>query len=260
MKKTTLTVLFAMFLVLSTSAFATVVPGTANLWGAISLSGAGDGSGTAPPVVGVTGGTQVTILSTTITPVSCSPTFCAGGNGADGGIYADLPSATAIAAPGNGISGITFTQDSMFLVGVFINSGAPPTTGAGPATLNYGTGGPNSTTNDASDVPTFSPALNEVFFIGDGTEGFNGVCPGATVEGITCTAGQAQMFFVPTGANELFLGFADGGGESGGPAFYGDNSGSLNTVVALSSVPEPGTMMLMGLGLAACALLRKKLA
>jgi hypothetical protein len=191
-------------------------------------------------VVGVTSGSQITILSTTITPISCSTTFCAGGNGADGGVYADLPNASQFNAPGNGISGITFTTDSMFLVGVFINSGAPPTTGAGPGNLNYGNGGPNGTTSNATDAPTFAPVLNQTFYIGDGTEGFNGVCPGATVSGLACVSGQAQIFFVPTGANELFLGFGDGAGGTGSPAFYGDNGGSINTTVALAgTVPEP---------------------
>lgn len=271
MKKTTLVAVFAMVLIgLSTSAFAspvvavgtaTTVAGTANLWGAVSLTGAGDGSGTTPTeITGISAGSNYDVTNVSGS-VSCSTIYCAGGNGADGAQYSDLPTATQITAPGNGISGISFSQDSMFLIGVFINSSSLPTTGSGPGSLNYGTGGPTSTTSNATDAPTFQPALNQVFYIGDGTEGFNGSCPGVTVQGIACTGGQLQFFLAPTGANELFLGFADGAGEVGIPADYGDNGGSLNaTVNLMASTPEPGTMMLMGLGLAACALLRKKLA
>jgi hypothetical protein len=271
MKKTTLVAVFAMFLIgLSPSAFAspvvgvgtaTTVAGTANLWGAVSLTGAGDGSGTTPTeVTGITAGATYSILQIgTGNNVSCSTIYCAGGNAADGAQYSDLSTATQMTAPGNGISGISFSQDSMFLIGVFINSSALPS-GSGPASLNYGTGGPTGTTSNATDVPTFQPGLNQTFFVGDGTEGFNGVCPASVVQGIACVNGQVQIFTAPAGANELFLGFADGGGEVGPPADYGDNGGSLNEIVNLATTPEPGTMMLMGLGLAACALLRKKLA
>lgn len=238
MKKTALVAAFAILLTgLSMPAFATVVQGTSNIFGAISLTGAGDGSGTAPPVVAVTGGVQITFTSVTGN-VSCSTSACAGGNGGDGGIYSDLPGSTAITAPGNGISGITFTQDAMFLVGVFINSSALPTTGPGPTSLNYGNGGPNSTTSNATDAPTFQPGLNRVFFIGDGAEGFNGVCPGPTVQGLSCVNGQVQLFFVPTGANELFLGFADGAGVVGTPGDYGDNT-AVSTLPSALSPPLP---------------------
>jgi len=133
--------------------------------------------------------------------------------------------------------------------------------------LNYG-GPPSSTTSNATDAPTFQPGLNQTFFIGDGTEGFNGQCPiggglfgpTGTVQGNPCTGGQLQIIYAPTGANELFLGFADGAGLVGAPGDYNDNLGSLNVTLNLVSTPEPGTIMLMGLGLAACALLRKKLA
>jgi len=264
MKKTTFVAVFAILLIgLSTSAFATTVLGTANIYGAVTLVGAGDGSGTAPTLVSLAGGTtsvDFTGVSGVVDCTSGTTGFCGTGNSADGGTTETT--GTAITAPGNGISGITFSGRDMFLVGVFINSGSAPSTGAGPAALNYGISG--STTGgmqDASDVPSFEPALNQVFFIGDGTEGLNGVCPAGTVDSVACVGGTVQISYVPTGANELFLGFVDGAGDVGSPGDYNDNTGSITlTVNQFSGVPEPGTMMLMGLGLAACALLRKKLA
>ncbi len=275
MKKTTLVVVFAMFLIgLSTSAFATPVVGVgtattvsanANIFGAVSLTGAGDGSGTTPTeVTGITGGNtyDVTGVSGTVTCGSfCSPAATAGG-----GVYSDLPLATNITAPGNGISGISLSPDYLFLVGVFINSSAPPSSSTtAPMTLGYGN--PSTTTNNATDAPSFEPLLNQVFYIGGGTEGSDngGACPGGSgtmIGGFVCTNGMLQTIAAPTGANELFLGFAEASGGSGTPGSYNGATGSLNATVNLfsSSTPEPGTMMLMGLGLAACALLRKKLA
>jgi len=89
------------------------------------------------------------------------------------------------------------------LVGVFTNghlSGSPP------ADYRY-LGGTEPT--------FFTPQLNQVFFIGDGLTGINS------------NSGSPQRFFVPTGATELWLGFADADG-GGPPGYYGDNLGSLN--------------------------------
>jgi len=277
MKKTTLIVVFAMLIGLSTSAFAIgcslgsncSVSGMDDIFAAvtgINSTSSSDSSGLAPVglATGITGGTSYDFTAVSGT-VNCSANggYCGTGNTADGGTSA--ATGTNIFSPGNGISGIEFQGDTMFLVGVFINSSAPPS-GTGPAVLNYGSGtgsGPNATGMglNGSDPPTFQPLLNQTFFIGDGTEGYNGTCPGPTVETIPCSGGQLQTFLAPAGANELFLGFADGAGVQGLPGFYGDNLGAINvTVNQVTSTPEPGTMMLMGLGLAACALLRKKLA
>jgi hypothetical protein len=58
--------------------------------------------------------------------------------------------------------------------------------------------------------------------------------------------GANNTFVVPTGATELFLGFADAGYFNGPSGYYFDNSGSLNVEVA--AVPEPSTWAMMVLG------------
>ena len=90
------------------------------------------------------------------------------------------------------------------LVGVFTNghpSGSPP--------ADYSFSG-------FTEPATFSPQLNQVFFIGDGLTGTNS------------NSGAPQLFIVPANATELWLGFADAVDFSGPVGAYGDNVGSLN--------------------------------
>ncbi|MCL6546715.1 MAG: PEP-CTERM sorting domain-containing protein, partial [Bryobacteraceae bacterium] len=97
--------------------------------------------------------------------------------------------------------------------------------------------------------PTFSPALGQMFFIGDGQG-----------------TGGTQTFKIPVGATRLFLGFADGPPEFGNappgiptnPGAYHDNWGSLTLSIEESLIPEPTTFLLMGLGLAGLGLIRRK--
>jgi len=161
-----------------------------------------------------------------------------------------------------GISGITFASREMFLIGVFLTNAAP-TPGTQPATVTYvnGSGGydPDGRTNWFDSSTTYG--IGQSFYIGDGKTTF---CP---IAGAAC-AGATQVFFVPSNATALYLGFADGG--STGPfqgAFgaYNDNTGgftvNINTSGLIgSSVPEPGTLALLGIGLLGLGFLRKKLA
>ena len=87
-----------------------------------------------------------------------------------------------------------------------------------------------------------------MFFIGDG-QGTSGT----------------QSFFVPTTATQLFLGFADGSplfgsaATAAAPGGYSDNIGQLTATFDITPVPEPSTVLLIGLGLSGLGLLRKRL-
>jgi hypothetical protein len=129
----------------------------------------------------------------------------------------------------NGLSGLS-GNTSVPLVGVFV--AGDPFGNAPPATLNF----------DANSVATsFSPLLNQVFYVGDGLTGYN--LPGAT-----------QSFAAPATATTLYLGIIDAFGFGGNSNAYGDNPGSLDVTVSVTSgvsgVPEPSTWAMIILGFA----------
>jgi hypothetical protein len=152
-----------------------------------------------------------------------------------------------------GISGIAFDGRIMFLVGVFLDDNAP-SAGSQPATVTFFSSGggydADGRVNWFGAPVTFQ--LGQAFYIGDGRTGFNNA------------AGTLQVWDVPSTATRLFLGFADGGNLpfSGPFGAYNDNSGALTVDVSLgaAAVPEPGTLMLMGLGLLSVVVVRKKFA
>jgi hypothetical protein len=149
-------------------------------------------------------------------------------NGPDGTCFPNV--STTVTSYG-GLSGIDVDQGNMFLVGVFLDNAAP--SGPGPSVLKYNYGTPGSLSTIA---PSFSPALDQVFFIGDGLTGTG--------------TGQEQIFNVPTGADRLYLGFADSFDSV--PSFYADNVGSLTATFAITSTtatPEPAWTFLVPVGL-----------
>jgi hypothetical protein len=174
------------------------VPGTSNPY----LSGMPNGStccsGDSAPAqspVQVTGvtlvpGTLITFFATGSVSFDASPPSLP----PDGGF-------TFTTASTNGISGATWPTNS--LVGVFLDGNQPNTTGA-PADLDF------SATGIGIGFTTLSPALKQVFFIGDGLTGAG--------------AGAAQTFVVPAGATRLFLGVSDGFG-------WFNNSGAFSVTV-----------------------------
>jgi len=195
--------------------------------------------GTLPLSFAFTAGAGQTLSFSSVTgTVSCGG-LCASGIAPDGASIAGM-TGTNIGCNTCGISAIQFIGRQFFLVGVFLDAASVPS-GANPAAL------PGYTDSSALGS-TFSPGLNQVFFIGDGQG-----------------TGGAQTFNIPATAARLFLGFADGVplfGSAGSQALagaYGDNSGSLIATFAVAAAtPEPGTMALFALGLAAIALARKK--
>jgi hypothetical protein len=119
----------------------------------------------------------------------------------------DGEAVSAIDALG-GLSGYNGPQGA--LVGVFLD-GANPKDKSAPDDLDMESLG--------TEFATLTPALGQVFFIGDGLTGTG--------------SGAAQTFVVPGGATRLFLGIADGSGFGGAPGCYGDDIGAFQVQVNL---------------------------
>ena len=187
----------------------TTVPGDANIFSAglsTPQSPGGDGAGTLP--------IQISILPDLVKfQFQATGTVNLGGGnpstGPDG--FSDPFAPMNISSLG-GVSG--YFGPGFALCGVFLTAAAP--SGSPPPTLDF-TGN-----NQHPAFLTLSPALGQVFFIGDG-QAFGGL--------------GTQTFNIPAGATRLFLGMPDCNNASGPPGFYGDNSGSLSVMV--SQVPEP---------------------
>ncbi len=108
------------------------------------------------------------------------------------------------------------------LVGVFLPKNGPLSADQPGFLLDF------SSSGVGTSFTTLSPALQQIFFIGDGLTGTG--------------SGSVQTFVVPTGASELYLGVADGFG-------WYNNSGAISVMVN-SSIPESSTwaMMVVGFG------------
>lgn len=174
------------------------VPGTANLWLAGQLNGT--------TLLGDTAPAQ--------SPVNAGVTFLAGStvtfNAPLGsGDFATPDGGASLTQTAHfGLSGITANAGA--LIGVFLNNSVPSDANPAPATLDFGAGGLTR------DFTSLSPALNQVFFIGDGKTSGNIV----------------QQFTVPAGATRLFLGNLDSSN-------WNTNTGSI--LVNLTYTPDaPG--------------------
>jgi hypothetical protein len=175
--------------------------------------------GTFPPSVSFAAGpNQLLTFSSVSGVVGCNFAIT---NGPDGTCFPTV--GTTVTSYG-GLSGINSKLTNMFLVGVFLDNTEP--SGSGPSVLSYDYGTPGSL--NTSD-PSFSPALDQVFFIGDGLTGTG--------------SGQQQAFYLPASATRLSLGFADSFDSV--PSYYADNVGSLTATFAFTTVPEPASVLLV---------------
>ncbi len=152
--------------------------------------------GTAPPMISVSGQSGKVVRFSGATG---SWTCQTGGatSGADGGN--NCFTSTDVSSY-RGISGITHSSRTMFLVGVFLGDAEPAD--PAPARLDA---------SNANTTAAFQPLLYQTFFIGDGLT----------------SGGAAQEFAIPAGATRLYLGIADAAAFQGTPGYYEDNSGSV---------------------------------
>jgi hypothetical protein len=244
MKRKIVTAVF-FFLPACLMASTLIVSGDANIFGAGHASpppapdnawtGSNSGAGSLPLSVSFpAGANQILTFSSVTGTASC----CGTGdpneppNGPDGrpGVGTDVNSA-------EGIAGIQYPGQRMFLVGVFLDDSEP--SDPAPAKLSF---------TSPNNVAEFSPGMRQVFFVGDG---------------LMADETTRQIFNVPTGATRFYLGFADGAFFMGNPGYYSDDSGQMTATFNITgtSVPEPASasLTIIGLGLVAGYAFRRQL-
>jgi hypothetical protein len=195
-----------------------------------NLSGAGHPTNVAPNPGGGSGGTAastyllisgsgrvLTFQSVTGT-ISLSPGVITVPDGVNASGNAPFGVAMSV-NPFGGVSGVALRNGSGFLAGVFLGPDYPNTPPSGLTFTNANGTGDGVVTSFAS----LSPAIGQIFFIGDGLSGTG--------------SGQVQEFRVPDLATRLYLGFTDANGYSGPCGQFQDNFGYLTAsfqVVACS--------------------------
>lgn len=205
-------------------AYSITIPGTSCPWlanGTIANIGTPEPADTAP------GQSPVLVTEITVVP-GMKIYWSASGSVGHPGDIAGPDGATGlnytlyIGTSQNGISNITAPIDS--LLGVFL-SNTP--SGSAPSALDFSTA-------LSRDYLTLSPELQQAFFMGDG------LTSGAV----------AQAIIVPAGATKLYLGTMDGYG-------WANNVGCFE--ISFSAVPEPGTILLLGMSLFGLCCVKRKI-
>lgn len=171
---------------------------------------------TLPPFISVSSGDVIKIADPAIggisfvngflVPGNPNTFFGPSGNGVGGSNLNSL----------GGISGYKGPQGP--LVGVFLDNLNPKDLPA-PATLDFSL----TPGGIGTDFASISPALRQIFYIGDGLGSGN----------------QFQEFIAPAGATRLFLGIPDGFNFVRNPGAYDDNDGSYQVLLGLNENPEP---------------------
>jgi hypothetical protein len=176
------------------------------------------------------------------------------GAGLIGPLVSDVPSSDNNGGEGNAPSELNVTGGESFWVTAagFVNccqgnGSVSPTNAAGYATNPFGGGSISHITDSlvggkigSYTGPVF--ALTYAFLNASGNE----------VGGLhTLSYGTSGYINAPTGATQMYFGFADGFGFGGPSGAYGDNFNDRNAAgitLNISTAPEPATWALMILG------------
>ena len=138
--------------------------------------------------------------------------------GADGSVgTGPCDGATYVRNPVGTFSGIRFTDFTCPLAGIFLEDSLPT---SAPRPLRFYVSD-SSEGGIPTSFTTLSPAIGQVFFIGDGRTG--------------TTTGSIQGFIVPATATHLYLGFIDVDGTY--PGAYSNNVGELYVESTLHPLP-----------------------
>jgi hypothetical protein len=165
---------------------------------------------TVPPFIPVSGGDVIRVADPAVGGVSFfngfgGIVFGPSGSGLSGSNLSSFGGISDYIGPQGPLTGV-FLDDSIPV------TGPPPALDFSPAGLGI-------------DFLTLSPALGQVFYIGDGITG----------------GGTFQEFIAPAGATRLFLGVPDGFGFSGAPGAYDDNDGSYRIRIVREGVLQQDT-------------------